>query len=275
MMRRKLLLVGIDGLRIHDALKPGAAPALAGLVARGTLHPMTMQVPTWSGPGWSTILTGASPVEHGVVDNRFYGNTLSANADLLSRAFFADPSTTTFAAVSWPPLADPAGPGPVISTRPDQQRSGQHRLVIRDGETYGYRYGDGEITAFARLALRDAGPDASFVYLGEVDEAGHLYGGISTEYAAALGRVDVHLAELVAIVEARAARYDEDWLVAVTTDHGHVDAGGHGGSEGVVTESFLAVTRYGAAGAGHPTSLGPGERLRPEELAEVLLRHLA
>lgn len=275
MTRRKLLLVGIDGLRIGDALKPGAAPGLAGLVDHGTLHPMTMQVPTWSGPGWSTILTGASPAEHGVVDNRFHAHTLSANADLLSRAFFADPSKTTFAAVSWPPLADPAGPGPVISVRPDQQRSGQHRLVIRDGETYGYRYGDGEITASARLALRDAGPDASFVYLGEVDEAGHLFGGVSTEYTAALGRVDAHLAELLAIVEARAVRHDEDWLVAVTTDHGHVDAGGHGGDESVVTESFLAVTRYGARDSGDPTSLKPGERLRPEELSGVLLRHLA
>jgi predicted AlkP superfamily pyrophosphatase or phosphodiesterase len=276
MTRRKALLVGIDGLRIDVALESGAAPALAGLVARGALHRMSMAAPTWSGPGWSTILTGATPAEHGVVDNSFHGNTLSRNVDLLSRAFYADQSRSTFAAVSWPPLADPAGPGPVISTRLDQQRSGQQRIVIRDGETYGYRYGDGEIAAFARLALRDAGPDVSFVYLGEVDEAGHLYGGASPEYRAALRRVDDHLAELLAIVEKRAAAQDEDWLVGITTDHGHLDEGGHGGGEDVVTGSFLALRRFGSGvdtAAAEPAELA-GAALRPEDVAGVLLRHL-
>ncbi|GAA4663537.1 alkaline phosphatase family protein [Frondihabitans cladoniiphilus] len=274
MTRRKFLLVGIDGLRVADALRPGAAPALAALIEAGSLHPMTMEVPTWSGPGWSSILTGTTHAQHGVFDNTFHGNTLSANADLLSRAFFADPTRGTFAAVSWPPLADPAGPGPVIATRSDQQRSGMHRLVIRDGETYGYRAGDGEIAAFSRLALRDAGPDASFVYLGEVDEAGHLYGGTSPEYAAALRRVDAHLAGIVAAVAARAETHDEDWLIGVTSDHGHVDAGGHGGADEVVTASFLALGRFVRGGSVHPTALVSRQRIRPDEVAGVLLAHL-
>ncbi|WP_201766231.1 alkaline phosphatase family protein [Leifsonia xyli] len=186
MIRRKLLLIGIDGLRVDDALRrspagsaPPLAPILSACASAGTMLTMTMEVPTISGPGWSSLLTGAAHAEHSVFDNSFRGHTLERHLDLLSRAYIADTFRRTFAASSWPPIVDPAGPGPIIASRPDQARTGQHRVVVRDGETYGYRWADGEIAACARLALREAGPDVSFVSLGEVDEAGHLYGGSS------------------------------------------------------------------------------------------------
>ncbi len=279
MTSRKLLLVGIDGLRLDDALRPGVAPRFASFVQDGTLHPMTMEVPTISGPGWSSILTGSTHADHSVVDNSFHGHTLHRNADLLSRAFYADQSRTTFAATGWPPIADPAGPGPIVSTRLDQQRAGRHRLVVRDGETYGYRWADGEIAAFSRLALREAGPDASFVYLGEVDEAGHLHGGASREYGEAIARVDAHLGILLDAVGARATLHDEDWLVGITTDHGHLDEGGHGGGDAVLTRSFLALSRFGGAqeaqrsGPQEPPAPAPRE-IRPDEVAGLLLAHL-
>ena len=281
MRARKVVLFGIDGLRIDSALGGGRdgspaapAPALARLVEQGGLHRMTMEVPTISGPGWSSLLTGTTHAVHGVFDNSFHGNRLGDTTDFLSRAVFADPRRSTFAASGWPPIVDPAGPGPIIATRLDQQRLGRHRIVVRDGETYGYRSADGEIAAWGRMALRDAGPDASFIYLGEVDEAGHLYGGASTEYTAAIRRVDEHLGGMLAVVEQRSRDHDEDWLVAVTTDHGHVDAGGHGGAEPEVTGSFLATVRY-EAGHAHPGVLPAQDaRIRPEDVAGLLLAHL-
>jgi predicted AlkP superfamily pyrophosphatase or phosphodiesterase len=272
MSRAKTLLVGIDGLRIDDALGLGAAPHLGAFIETGRLLDMTMEVPTISGPGWSSILTGTDHADHGVFDNTFHGHTLHRNADLLSRAYFADQTRSTFAATSWPPIADPAGPGPIIAARTDQQRAGRHRLVIRDGEVYGYRWADGEITAASRLAILDSGPDASFVYLGEVDEAGHLYGGVSDEYREATGRVDSHLGILLDAVEARAAAHDEDWLVGITTDHGHVDGGGHGGADTVLTRSFLALSRFSPTGT--PLASDPTGEIRPRDVAGILLAHL-
>lgn len=269
MTSRKILLVGIDGLRVDDALATGAAPALRSFVQRGRLHAVTMEVPTISGPGWSSILTGSSHAEHGVFDNSFFGNRLDRTVDFLSRAVFDDPTRTTFAASGWPPLLDPRGPGPVVATRLDQQRQGRHRLVIRDGETYGYREADGDIAAFARLAIRKAGPDASFVYLGEVDEAGHLYGGTAPEYARAILRVDSLLGGILDAVEKRAQDHDEDWLVGITTDHGHLDAGGHGGDDAVLTRSFLALARFGAE-----LEQGEADEVLPSEIAAILLAHL-
>ncbi|KQO64435.1 alkaline phosphatase family protein [Curtobacterium sp. Leaf261] len=272
MTARKVMLIGIDGLRIDDALRPGAAPNLAALVAAGSMSRLTMEVPTISGPGWSSLLTGATHAEHGVSDNTFSGHTLRANADFLSRAFFADQRRTTFAAADWPPLVDPAGPGPVIAFRDDQRRSGMHAVVLRDGELRGYDAMDGEITAAAELAIREAGPDASFVYLGAVDEAGHLHGGASPEYAATVLQTDARLGRLLDAIRRRIARedLDEDWLVGVTTDHGHLDAGGHGGGDEVLRRSFLALGRFGGAGA-VPV---PGD-LEPCDVPGVLLAHLA
>ncbi|GAA4267274.1 alkaline phosphatase family protein [Frondihabitans peucedani] len=275
MTSRKLLLVGIDGLRIDDALADGSAPSLASLIAHGRLHQVEMEVPTISGPGWSSILTGTRHEVHGVFDNTFSGNRLDRTVDLLTRAARADPARSTFAASSWPPLLDPRGPGPVVATRHDDQRVGRHRLVVRDGETYGYREADGDVAAFARLAIRAAGPDASFVYLGEVDEAGHLYGGRSPEYTRASERVDGLLGGILHEVERRAQDHAEDWLVGVTTDHGHLDEGGHGGDDAVLTRSFLALRRYGPEEIAPVAAeaVRPGE-IRPEEIAALLLAHL-
>lgn len=276
MTARKVMLIGIDGLRIDDALRPGAAPALTALVDTGSITPMTMEVPTISGPGWSSLLTGTTHAEHGVSDNTFAGHTLRSGADFLSRAFAADQGRTTFAAADWPPLVDPAGPGPVIASRDDQRRGGQHVVVLRDGELRGYDAMDGEVTAAAELAIREAGPDASFVYLGAVDEAGHRHGGASPEYAAAILQTDVRLGRLLDAIRRRVEPdgpgtqgHDEDWLVGVTTDHGHLDEGGHGGGDDVLRRSFLALGRFGGTGP-VPT---PG-RLEPRDVPGVLLAHL-
>jgi predicted AlkP superfamily pyrophosphatase or phosphodiesterase len=261
----RLLLLGVDGLRL-DVLDLARLPHLATLLG-GARTAMRMPEPTISGPGWATLLTGASPEEHGVVDNRFLGSRLAGHPDLLSRAFFADPSRTTFAAAAWPPLVDPAGVGPVIRTRDEQRRVERHRVIVRDGETYGYRTTDEEIAVFAAAALR-SGPDVSFVYFSSIDEAGHLFGACSPEYRAAAERVDSHLGRLLAAVAAR-AEAGERWLVALTTDHGHLDEGGHGGAEPEVTASFVARLGYGSEPAAWP------ERIEPTELTPRLLEALA
>ena len=281
----RLLLVGIDGLRL-DVLDLHRLPAI-GRMLEGACSAMTMPAPTVSGPGWSTLLTGATHAEHGVVDNRFIGHRLALHPDLLTRAWLADPSRTTFAAAAWPPLVDPAGVGPVIRTRDDCRRIespparpsrrsasrrnrrawAQHRVVVRDGDTYGYRTTDAEVAAAAVLAVAAAGPDISFVYWSSVDEAGHLHGARSREYQEAAERVDAHLDRLLGAVEQRHAA-GEHWLVALTTDHGHLDAGGHGGDETEVAASFVARIGLGVDPAPWRAAIAP------EELTPLLLAAL-
>lgn len=266
-MKSKILVVGIDGLILGTALESGRAPALAALKETGRLSAVTMEVPTLSGPGWSTLLTGSTHEQHGVRDNLFVGHRLLLRPDLLSLAFYQDQSTTTFAAAGWPPLVDPAGIGPVIHERREQQRAGRHRVIARDGETYGYRAVDGEIAEFAVYALTTSGPDVSFVYFCEADDAGHLNGATSGHYLDAIGRIDAHLARLRGVLEARAHAKGERWLMVLTTDHGHVDEGGHGRGSAQERASFVLAAGIGRENPDWPDVIPP-ESLVPRLLAE-------
>ena len=264
-MKRKILLVGIDGLILNKAVDSGRAPTLASLKETGHFTELTMSAPTLSGPGWSTLLTGSTHAEHAVRDNWFSGHHLLIRPDLLSRAFYQDQSTTTFAAAGWPPLVDPSGVGPVIHERREQARAGQHRVISRDGETYGYQKVDAEIATAALFALEKYGPDVSFVYFCDADEAGHVYGVLGTEYLDAIARVDEHLTRLHQAIDIRARELNEEWLLVVTTDHGHLDQGGHGGETPQEVVSFVIAV---GVGGDHPK--WPAD-FAPEELLSLLL----
>ena len=259
----KLLLIGIDGLRIDRAFGTGLAPALDALAAAGCLVRSEVEGPTISGPSWATILTGASHAEHGIDDNTLRGHRLDRWPDFLTRAWEADPSVTTYAAAGWPVLTDPAGPGPIVRTRPEQLNRGLHHIVSLNGELYGYRAIDPEIASRARLALVHGGPDLSFVYFCHTDDAGHYFGVRSPEYDEAIALTDARVARLLDAVDERVRDHGEAWVVGVTTDHGHVDAGGHGGGSPDETQTFLlAAVRGGELPERRPERLAPRDFVR-------------
>lgn len=264
--RTRILLIGIDGLRWDLAADSPSATTLRTMAGEGVLMPMSMEVPTMSGPGWSSILTGTTHAEHGVVDNSFVGHRLYKNPDLLSRAFYQDQSTVTFAAAGWPPLVSPEGLGPVIHQRAEQQKAGLHTVIARDGEVHGFIQIDAEITDFTASALTSHRvPDVSFVYFCDVDDAGHLYGAMTGEYQLALSRVDQHIARLTHTIRQRAQDHREDWLVVVVADHGHLDDGGHGGDTPEERTSF--ILRWSPTS--HPTAWP--HNVAPHELLELIL----
>lgn len=258
-MKTKILLVGIDGLILNKALDSGRAPTLSSLRETGHFTELTMSAPTLSGPGWSTLLTGSTHAEHAVRDNWFSGHNLLSRPDLLSRAFYQDQSTTTFAAAGWPPLVDPLGVGPVIHERREQARAGQHRVISRDGETYGYQQVDSEIANIAVLAMEKYGPDVSFIYFCDADEAGHAHGVVGNEYLEAIARVDEHLTRLHQALSTRAEKLNEEWLLVLTTDHGHVDQGGHGGDSPQELASFVIGVGIGRENPEWPKDFAPHE----------------
>jgi predicted AlkP superfamily pyrophosphatase or phosphodiesterase len=264
--RTRILLIGIDGLRWDLCADSPAAPTLRAMAGEGHLMPMTMEVPTISGPGWSSILTGTTHSQHGVQDNTFIGHRLHHHPDLLARAYYQDQNTRTFAAAGWPPLVSPDDLGPVIHQRTEQQKAGLHTVVARDGEVHGYIRIDAEVADFARAAIASPdAPDVSFVYFCDVDDAGHIYGALTEEYQAALGRVDRHVAKLTHAVNARANEHGERWLIVVVADHGHRDEGGHGGDTPEERTSF--ILRWSPI---LPLSAWPDE-VAPHELLDLIL----
>ncbi len=274
----KLLLIGVDGLRLDVAVPAAlanpafstpdhpadprfaaqpapvdrptmpevstpAAPTLARLVSGGAILPVWMTPPTDSGPGWSSLLTGTTHEQNNVWWNEFVGHRLAECPDILSQIFFANPAARTYAAATWEALV--GGMGGVIHERTDQQRAGRHQLFVPRDFTRGCVSADTQVRAHATQVLNHDGPDASFVYFEGVDEAGHRHGAAGSEYRNAIGEVDEHVRALVKAVAERYEALGEQWLVAVVTDHGHKPEGGHGEDEVDVRRSFLILHRFG------------------------------
>ncbi|MFF5516064.1 alkaline phosphatase family protein [Streptomyces coeruleorubidus] len=250
--RAKVLVVGMDGLR-HDRLirSHATAPVLHGLMAAGAHGssllpygeadgqaghgPSTSMAYTDSGPGWSSVLTGVWPDNHGVTGNDFTGADYTRYPDFLSRAVSARPALHTAATVSWPELIHRGTLGPAIGRR-----------VPYDGESDGYETADRLVARTAAQWLTEDDPDVVFVYFGATDEAGHATGPLSPAYDRALLAQDTHLGRLLEAMDARRAH--EHWTVLVTTDHGHLDTGGHGGDTHAEREVFVILAEPGMPG---------------------------
>ncbi|TDD51846.1 phosphodiesterase [Nonomuraea terrae] len=259
----KVLVVGMDGLRF-DRLVALDAPVLAGLMSTGAYGtsmlpygeaeaPRTESpgevVPTSpeqddgvrvirsrtdSGPGWSSIATGVWPDKHGVVDNGFAAPQFTKFPDFLTRAKLARPDLTTSAFFSWAALAEQGAFGPAIDRR-----------FVLDGFAVGWSDADAQVAEAARAHLAADDPDAVFVYMGDTDEVAHALGPHCPEYAAALAAQDAYLGGLLDAIRARPSYGGERWTVLVTTDHGHVDAGGHGGVSAEERTVFVIAHRLG------------------------------
>ncbi|MFI8889751.1 alkaline phosphatase family protein [Streptomyces paradoxus] len=240
----------MDGLR-YDRLTPSPAnaPVLHTLMTTGAVgtsllpygragdDPSTGVAYTDSGPGWSSILTGVWPDRHGVTGNDFKGAAYARYPDFLTRAARARPGLRTAAVVSWPALVRRGTLGRAIGRR-----------VRHNGESRGYATADRRVTRTALRWLTKSDPDVLFVYLGATDEAGHATGPLSPAYDRALLDQDAHLGRLLEAIDARRAvpgRPEEHWTVLVTTDHGHLDAGGHGGDSRAEREVFVILTEPG------------------------------
>jgi len=71
---RKLILVGIDSMmikRIDRFAAEGRLPVLSRLTANGVSACAYPTIPTSTGPNWTTIITGADSMTHGVFSNNF------------------------------------------------------------------------------------------------------------------------------------------------------------------------------------------------------------
>ncbi|WP_238015755.1 alkaline phosphatase family protein [Dactylosporangium sp. AC04546] len=256
---KKLLVVGMDGLN-WDSVVAADAPNLDALAAQGLLGRSLVQCPgvadSSSGPGWSNIATGMWPDRHGVTNNSFTGKQYGTYPDFLTRLERANPAYATYSAVDWAALHNQGTFSSAIDVR-----------VTYDGDANGYAAQDEKITADAVSRLAAGGPDASFVYLGNTDAVAHSL-GTNAAYRSAIAKQDQQFGRILAAVRARPTYAQEDWLIMVTTDHGHrVPLGGHGGCGVDERGTFLL-----AAGAGITAGARPID-VRQVDLAASALEH--
>ncbi|GAA2148035.1 alkaline phosphatase family protein [Kitasatospora kazusensis] len=238
---RRVLVVGIDGVRL-DLLPELRTPHLDSFAAEGFLAPVQVDeaTPTMSGPCWATITTGVGVAKHGVLGNHLGGNRLDVFPDFTTR-LAAVHGRRTFAAGGWEPLFLARSGGPLFAA------PGRLSYIAPLEDTpEAWEVCDERVTAEAAYVLgsSDDDPQASFVYLGAVDETAHFL-GCGEEYRRSIETADQRLGRLLAAVRSRPGYAGEEWTVIVVTDHGHLDQGGHGGRTDLERTAWIAASGPG------------------------------
>lgn len=211
---------GAGDMRSLSALtqdQPSEPPAEARR-ANATYAVAQAVVPTRALPAWAALVTGAGPELSGAPlvhesperieplpgDNLF---SLARSAGLL----------TAFAGhESWAKLVGPSNL--------DYSAITSHKGAKADAET-----------ADAALQFLSQRPNLLVIHLGQLDEAGHAQGAESAAYAQALQEIDRHLKSLLSRLDLRHA------VLVVTSTHGHLARGGHGGDEPQVVRIPLVL----------------------------------
>ncbi|GAB2852586.1 hypothetical protein GCM10022221_60020 [Actinocorallia aurea] len=223
----KTLVIGVDGAA-YDFLAAADMPNLDALMARSMVATSDLQAlpmaGTVSGPSWSTIATGVWPDKHRVTDNTFTAPNHTEYPDYLTRIEAARPQRLTAAVGTWGPIVTTVF-GPAVDSR------------IAGGSDAG--------TTLRAVEAIAGGADDVFVHLDEVDGAGHGAGTNGAAYRTALARADRQIGDILAAVEARPQ--GEEWLVLVTSDHGHTPTGGHGGNSLAERKVFVIASGAGIA----------------------------
>lgn len=262
---KKALIIGIDGCRA-DAIDYSQAKHLKVLIREGAFTDMTdvlgdreTDVPTITGPGWSTVFTGVFADKHGVKNNDFKDHKLADYPNFLRRYEALRPKAKTAALITWKPFRDALFAG----TRGAK--------FIVDGDEKGYEQADKEVAAAAKTVLADEDPDIVFAYFGNVDILGHGYGfhPKSYKYTNGIETVDGYVSEMLDALRRRATYDREDWLIVVCTDHG-----GQGRDHGLGRD--VPEIRYGFLIL-HGPAVQPGkieQRTTNADVAATVLTHL-
>ena len=262
---KKLIFIGIDGTR-WDALEAANTPNIDALIAKGTLSvgteiiaPRETPGDTVSGPGWSNLLCGVWPDKHGTVDNSFKGMNYTAYPHFFARVKEIRPQLQTASFTDWGPIK-----AKILSHADEVVAEDSHGAAA-------YSAADARLAKACAVHIREKNPDAVMLYLGQVDETGHAKGFHPKvpEYIAAIERVDGHIGEVVAAIQARPTIAQEDWLVIIATDHGGIGTG-HGGGRKIdeIRRTFMIVS-------GPSANIGkPDEQTYQVDVVATALTHL-
>ncbi|MET0944512.1 MAG: DUF4983 domain-containing protein [Flavobacterium sp.] len=211
---KKLLIIGIDGCR-GDALMGANTPNVHALLPNSvySLDALT-EAPTWSGNGWSTMLSGVTHLKHGVTDNSFSSPNFGTYPSFLKRLETYNASLRTMSIVHWAPI------NTYIVDGIDLEKTLTTDLAVKN-----------EVVA----ALTNDNPDALFLHFDDVDHAGHSYGFSLNvpQYKSSIETTDGYIGEILTALKNRPNYANEDWLVVVAPDHGGIvtgSTGSHGGT---------------------------------------------
>lgn len=225
----EVVVVVVDGLR-EDVAR--TLPTFRSVAEEGSWLTARTSQPSLSLPGWTLLTSGAPPEFSGVTTN-WYDGPVRVDS-LFTSAERAGITTSIVGHSAW------------------EQLYGQ---VVTEGWFGGKddATSDKEVGRQAIRIIRRLHPELLVVHLPDVDNTGHSL-GVGPEYREAAERADAVIGRVL-------EEAGNDATIVLTSDHGHIDAGGHGGAEDVVTTTPLVVagpgTVIGASGEASQADVAP------------------
>jgi len=209
------------------------------------------QTPTISAVGYNTILTGTWVNKHNVWDNdiadpNYHYQTifrLLKNADSTKKTAIFSSWTDNRTKLAGEDMKqtgrlhfDHHFDGLELDTinfKHDQDAAFMHRI-------------DETVVDSASSYIREFAPDLTWVYLEYTDDMGHRYGD-GPQFYNAVEVMDKQVGRLWESIKYRKEKFNEDWLIIITTDHGRDSATGknHGGQSDRERRGWIATNAHG------------------------------
>lgn len=220
----RVVLIGLDGA--GNFFQYTDTPNMDKIFAEGaTTNTAITSEPSISAQGWGAMLTGASPVVHGltnaIIATNPYENEIAPS--VFKRIVSADPDAVIGHFSTWDALY-----GGIVE--PDI-----------DGNVHYESGSDSEIADKAAAYLKENDPDFLFLSFGAPDHVGHENGYGRKDHLACLTEVDGYIGTVYDALEENGLL--DGTLILLTTDHGGTTTGLHGGTNEEEMQIF-----FGAAG---------------------------
>lgn len=225
---QRAVLIIVSGLRGDVARE---MPTLEKLRQQGAQADVHVPWPTIPQAAWITLLSGVPPELSGAVQIvSFDDEPPPIESDhLLRRARVTRHTTALVGHQSWESMIS-AGALTATAFSSGKTADDDTRLVQQSLDI-----------------LTTNEPDLMVIQLSQVGTAGDTYGGASDEYYRAAQRADALVRRVASSLDLRTT------VLAVTSDHGHLDQGGYGGPEPSVSTVPLILAGPGVKPGDHGT----------------------
>ena len=211
---RKALVIGIDGFR-SDLMTEEITPFMHNLSESRNGYYNLIHIAediTYSGPNWSSMLTGVHQQKHNVLNNDFDNDNYGTYPPFFHYIEQANSNINTASIVNWTPI---------------------NTYVVSNHVDYGPEesINDANVLASAENILLDSNADILFLQFDELDGAGHSYGFSPNveDYSNTASILDSYAESLFNIIENKRAK-GEDWIFFIISDHGG-EGTSHGDAE--------------------------------------------
>ena len=205
-INNKIIIIGIDGFR-SDAMTQEITPFIYDFSQRNVYRNLShlTEEDTYSGPNWSSILTGVHYNKHNVTDNSFEGSLFDLFPTFLNYIENNINTLNTISIVNWFPINQN-----ILFKDVDYYSSNQINDSIVFEKTKNLLLNDDPLKA-----------DIIFLHFDELDAAGHNFGFSPNveEYKSTLNILDFYVESLVSIVDSKRLS-GENWLCILISDHG-------------------------------------------------------